>query len=112
LKDVAGMLRSFDYAMHSALFDVLTELPDEHPLHLAAARDWQAQARAAFIDGYDRVARETGLAPVAAEASGLVELFLFEKALYELAYEIDNRPDWIRIPLRGLVDALEHGLKP
>jgi maltose alpha-D-glucosyltransferase/alpha-amylase len=104
LKDVAGMLRSFDYAMHAALFDVLTKRPDAHALHVDAARDWQRQAADAFIDGYDAVARAEGLASARDEAAGLVELFVLEKALYELAYELDNRPDWVRIPLRSLAE--------
>jgi maltose alpha-D-glucosyltransferase/alpha-amylase len=109
LKDVAGMLRSFDYAMHAALFDVLTERPDAHARHVDAAREWQAQARGAFVDGYDDIGRAHGLASVRDEASGLVELFVLEKAIYELAYEVDNRPEWVRIPLRGLLEILEGG---
>ena len=101
------MLRSFDYAMHAALFDVLTERPDAHARHVDAAREWQAQARDAFIEGYDGVGRAHGLASVRDEASGLVELFVLEKAIYELAYEVDNRPEWVRIPLRGLLEILE-----
>ena len=108
LKDVAGMLRSFDYAMHAALFDALTERPsDSHEQVVRAARQWQTQAVKAFLDAYDEVARTHGLASPHAERSGLLELFLLEKAIYELRYEIDNRPDWVRIPLRGLVEALE-----
>jgi maltose alpha-D-glucosyltransferase/alpha-amylase len=107
LKDVAGMLRSFDYAMHAALFDALTERPGSHDQVIRAARQWQAEARQAFLEAYDEVARKSGLASPSGERSGLLELFVLEKAIYELRYEIDNRPDWVRIPLRGLVEALE-----
>ena len=107
LKDVAGMLRSFDYAMHAALFDALTERPGSHEQVVRAGRQWQTEARQAFLDAYDDVALKSGLASPRAERSGLLELFLLEKAIYELRYEIDNRPDWVRIPLRGLMDALD-----
>jgi maltose alpha-D-glucosyltransferase/alpha-amylase len=108
LKDVAGMLRSFDYAMHAALFKFVAERPDTRQTVEAAGRQWQAQAVAAFLDGYEEVARRSGLASPRA-AKGLLELFVLEKAVYELKYEVDNRPDWVRIPLSGLLNALEDG---
>src|SRR5688572_20480331 len=108
LRDVAGMLRSFDYAMHAALFDALTERPtDAHDRVVRAARQWQTQAGHAFLEAYDETARASRLASPIAERSGLLELFLLEKAVYELRYEIDNRPEWVRIPLRGLIEALD-----
>jgi maltose alpha-D-glucosyltransferase/alpha-amylase len=107
LKDVAGMLRSFDYAMHAALFDFATERSDVRERVEAAGRQWRAQATRAFLDGYDEIARANGLASPRAEASALLELFVLEKALYELGYEADNRPDWLGIPLYGLLDILD-----
>ena len=108
LRDVAGMLRSFDYAMNAALFDALTERPtDAHDRVARAARLWQTHAVQAFLEAYDETARASGLASPVAERSGLLELFLLEKAVYELRYEIDNRPEWTRIPLRGLIEALD-----
>jgi maltose alpha-D-glucosyltransferase/alpha-amylase len=106
LKDVAGMLRSFDYAMHAALFKFVGDRPDTRETVEAAGRQWQRHAVAAFLDGYEDVARRTGLASPRA-AKGLLELFVLEKAVYELKYEVDNRPDWVRIPLNGLLNALE-----
>jgi maltose alpha-D-glucosyltransferase/alpha-amylase len=108
LKDVAGMLRSFDYAMHAALFKFVAERPDTRQTVEAAGRQWQGQAVAAFLDGYEEIARRSGLASPRA-AKGLLELFVLEKAVYELKYEVDNRPDWVRIPLSGLLNALEDG---
>jgi maltose alpha-D-glucosyltransferase/alpha-amylase len=108
LKDVAGMLRSFDYAMHAAMFKFVGERPDTRETVDAAGRQWQEQAVAAFLDGYEDVARRAGLASPRA-AKGLLELFVLEKAVYELKYEVDNRPDWVRIPLNGLLNALEGG---
>jgi predicted trehalose synthase len=53
-------------------------------------------------------ARAAGIASARAEMDALLELFVLEKAAYELAYEVDNRPDWVRIPLYGLLDILDH----
>jgi len=106
LKDVAGMLRSFDYAMHVALDRADNERPETRAARDAAGREWQVEARRMFLDGYEEIARTAGLALPRAEAGALLELFLLEKVLYELAYEIDHRPDWVRVPLRGLADIL------
>jgi maltose alpha-D-glucosyltransferase/alpha-amylase len=109
LKDVAGMLRSFDYAMHAALLKFVAERPDTREALEPAGRHWQTQAVNAFLDGYDEAARAHGLASARAETNGLLDLFVLEKAMYELSYELDNRPDWAAIPLAGLLDTLERG---
>jgi maltose alpha-D-glucosyltransferase/alpha-amylase len=100
------MLRSFDYAVHAALMDLTSERGEVRERVEEAARQWRAQATGAFIDGYDEIARTGGLALAHGEASGLLELFVLEKAVYELHYESENRPDWLAIPLRGLLDVL------
>jgi len=104
LKDVAGMLRSFDYAMHVALSRVISERPDAAASLGRLARDWRAAVIEAFMTAYDEVAQQHGLASVRGEASGLVELFTLEKLAYELDYEAANRPDWIAVPLGGLIE--------
>ena len=109
LKDVAGMLRSFDYAMHAALANVGPERSEAHAQLESVGREWQAQAREAFLDGYEDIARASGLALPRGDGRGLLELMLLEKAFYELRYELENRPDWVRIPLRGLSDILGPG---
>ncbi len=106
LKDVAGMLRSFDYAMHAALLRRGPERPETLAQLEGAGRQWRAQVERMFFDAYDDVARAAGLASPRAEMRGLLELFLLEKALYELKYEFDNRPDWVRVPLRGISEIL------
>jgi maltose alpha-D-glucosyltransferase/alpha-amylase len=106
LKDVAGMLRSFDYAMHVALEHADGDRQEMRSARERSGQEWQAAARRMFLDGYEEVAAAAGLALPRAEAKGLLELFLIEKALYELAYEIDHRPDWVRVPLRGLAEIL------
>ncbi len=110
LKDVAGMVRSFDYAMHAALFRLGPERPETLAQLESVGRQWRAQARQIFFDAYDDVARTAGLASPRAEMHGLLELLLLEKAFYELKYEIDNRPDWVRVPLRGLSEILDPGI--
>ena len=98
LRDVAGMLRSFDYARHTALQQVAQSDADAERLP-QAARQWEQQARATFIAGLPRYARSpAGCTPTVAAweaARPLLELFEIEKALYELRYELDNRPDWV-----------------
>jgi maltose alpha-D-glucosyltransferase/alpha-amylase len=109
LKDVAGMLRSFDYAMHAALARVGPERAEALPMLQNVGREWQAQTCATFLDGYEEVARPEGLALPNGDGRGLLELMLLEKAIYELRYEVDNRPDWLRIPLAGLSGILDAG---
>ena len=102
LKDVAGMLRSFDYAMHAALFKFVAGRPDAREVVEAAGRQWQ-DADGRCIPRRLRRSRRGARAPVprAREMKELLELFMLEKAVYELKYEVDNRPDWVRIPLSG-----------
>jgi maltose alpha-D-glucosyltransferase / alpha-amylase len=102
LRDVAGMLRSFDYARASALrTDTLNA--DEHDALRAPAAVWAAETRAAFLKGYWAVAGGSALYGGDAEAArGLLPLFELQKALYELRYELNNRPEWVSIPLAGI----------
>jgi len=103
LRDVAGMLRSFDYARESAL-----QTSAQGALHrerlAPRARQWERRVRDAFLAAYRGTVLEGGLHDEAGFAASLavLELFEIEKALYELRYEIDNRPDWIGVPLAGL----------
>jgi trehalose synthase-fused probable maltokinase len=91
LRDVAGMLRSFDYARHAAL-------GTSSQAQSKRAADWYAAARAAFLGAYLETARSNPrLLPSDVEAP-LAALEL-EKAAYEVLYELNNRPDWLRIPL-------------
>ena len=109
LKDVAGMLRSFDYAMHAALFDFIAERPRARQALEAAGKQWQALAARAFIDGYEGGARGKGLVLPRAESSGLLELFVLERAVSELRHEVDHRPEWVIVPVNGILDTLQPG---
>jgi maltose alpha-D-glucosyltransferase/alpha-amylase len=93
--------------MHSALSPFVSARPDARDAVEPAGRLWKAQVVEAFLDGYDEVAQATGTARARTEAGGLLELFVLEKAMYELNYELDNRPEWVRIPLAGVLEALD-----
>ncbi len=108
LRDVAGMLRSFDYASRTALGTIGAERVDELDGLAGWAELWQNLARAAFMEGYAAGARDSLAYPDKEEdAKALIELFTIEKALYEIRYELDNRPEWVGIPVRGVLDLLD-----
>jgi maltose alpha-D-glucosyltransferase/alpha-amylase len=100
LRDVAGMLRSFDYARATALHNVARGDGDQARL-AALGAEWLAAARRAFLDAYDESMRASG-APGLGAAGDLLALAELEKALYELRYELANRPTWVGIPLAGV----------
>src|SRR5262249_16089682 len=105
LKDVAGMLRSFSYAAYLALLG--TDGSGEIAMLEPWAEVWQCWVGAAFMKGYLATAGTAAFLTVDhVQRSRLLELFLLDKALYELNYELNNRPDWARIPLRGLAELL------
>jgi len=110
LRDVAGMLRSFQYAAHAALVEgarrgaVTERSRGDLERRLAA---WERWAGAAFLGAYLRRSRAGGDAPAFLPAAPgdlamLLDVFLLEKAVYELGYELNNRPDWVGIPLAGI----------
>jgi maltose alpha-D-glucosyltransferase / alpha-amylase len=102
LRDVAGMLRSFNYARWSALAQA-AQSDDDVPKLAPYAAAWEADARQAFLRAYDQKARAGKLYQSFDEARVLLDLFELEKALYELHYEINNRPNWVRVPLAGIL---------
>jgi trehalose synthase-fused probable maltokinase len=97
LRDVAGMLRSFAYAASAASFLRDAEAPD----------GWEEQARTQFLDGYLGAVDPSLLPPSQAATERLLAVFELEKAVYELRYELDNRPDWVRIPVAGIQRLIE-----
>jgi maltose alpha-D-glucosyltransferase/alpha-amylase len=68
------------------------------------ARAWELQVRAAFLSASDAAARDAALYGSLQPGHGMLGLFELEKALYELRYELGNRPSWIGIPLQGILD--------
>jgi maltokinase len=95
LRDVAGMLRSFAYAASASGLERGVEPPE----------DWEGRARTEFLAGYtDEV--DSSIVPSGQSFDRLLSLFELEKAVYELRYELDNRPDWVRIPVAGIARLL------
>ncbi len=106
MKDVAGMLRSFSYAAYSGLMRVLTRRPGDAERLEPWARIWEQAACSAFLRAYRLTMKAAGGLLVPADAEGfeqLLEIYVLDKALYELMYELNNRPAWVRIPLAGIL---------
>jgi maltose alpha-D-glucosyltransferase/alpha-amylase len=98
------MLRSFNYARHAALLHV-GHSPEAAERLAPVARAWENEVRGAFLHAYGDEAVKGGAFSASAQfdaARGLLELFELEKALYELRYELQNRPDWVAVPLAGI----------
>jgi maltokinase len=96
LRDVAGMLRSFAYAAETA-----------RARGEGDASAWEDGARSAFLDGY-HAGIDQSLLPAGAEARAqLLAACELEKALYELRYELDNRPGWVHVPVAGILRLLD-----
>ena len=102
LRDVAGMLRSLDYAAHA----VARESPEgERAGLLDALTGWEDRARHAFLSGYRTAVAASAVPLVPGSEPALLSAcaaFELQKACYELRYELDNRPDWVAIPLAGI----------
>ena len=97
LRDVAGMLRSFAYVASAS--DIQRGRP--------APEGWEDRAREAFLAGYLDTVDPSLLPPGGANTRRLLSVYELEKAVYELRYELNNRPDWVRIPVAGIARLLE-----
>ena len=97
LRDVAGMLRSFAYAASASSLQ----------RGIVAPSGWEERAREEFLDGYFETVDQTLLPHGPAAARALLSIFELEKAVYELRYELNNRPDWVRIPVAGIARLME-----
>ncbi|MCB1947352.1 maltose alpha-D-glucosyltransferase [Nitrosomonas sp.] len=107
LRDVAGMLRSFSYAGAVALTGCASVRPADRERLLPYVQEWETAANNAFLSGYREGVADCLVWPSAdIDAKRLIELFMLEKALYELRYELDHRVDWAGIPLNGLLAIL------
>ncbi|MBR0664774.1 malto-oligosyltrehalose trehalohydrolase [Roseomonas hellenica] len=105
LRDVSGMLRSIAYAAAAAGRALPAHQRVAAESRLAA---WEAAAVRAYLEAYLAVARSAASCPDdRAQAERVVRFFMLEKALYEIAYELANRPDWVGIPLRGVLALLD-----
>ena len=103
LKDVAGMLRSFGYAAMSALFQRGEPGGREWERLEPWANMWETLARERFLHSYFRKSHEGRFLPADRdEATVMLDFFEIDKALYEIGYESSHRPEWLRIPVRGI----------
>ena len=104
------MVRSFDYAAHFAVArHASTEVdPGQIPMLEQWAKFWYIWVTPVFLTSYSNVAKQAPLLPEATrEFITLLNAYLLEKAIYEIGYELDNRPDWLRVPIRGILHLLE-----
>jgi maltose alpha-D-glucosyltransferase/alpha-amylase len=106
LRDVAGMLRSFHYAAYSAFFsqrDSGLIRPEDLAFLESSAQFWRVWVSAAFLKSYLEAAMKGDFIPkTRKELQALLDIYLLEKAVYELGVELDNRPEWIRIPIQAI----------
>ena len=107
LKDVAGMLRSFSYAAYAGLI----HFSEHHSRNISElmlwAQLWERSAVRAFLHSYRQTAALAGFLPAtSADFRKLLNIFVLDKALYEVRYELNSRPAWVRIPLLGILSLL------
>jgi maltose alpha-D-glucosyltransferase / alpha-amylase len=104
LKDVAGMLRSFGYAAYGTLMSYTSRRPEDLTRLEPWAQLWERSSAAEFLRAYRETTQNVAFLPADKDAfRRLLDIHLLDKALYELRYELDNRPTWLRIPLVGLL---------
>lgn len=109
LRDIAGMLRSFHYAAYSTLLLNKSVRNEDISILEYAADCWYKLVSDVFLKSYfDTIGNAEFLPKAQKELNLLMQIYLLDKAIYELGYELNNRPDWLVIPLRGIRDILEH----
>ncbi|HEY3661819.1 MAG TPA: maltose alpha-D-glucosyltransferase [Chthoniobacterales bacterium] len=102
LRDVAGMMRSFQYAAYSALWQPSMRTEDV-PFLERWADLWYRQMSATFLERYLETAAGANFLPQKeGDLAVLLEAYLLDKAVYEVGYELNHRPDWVLIPVRGI----------
>lgn len=115
LKDVAGMLRSFHYAAYAALYfsPGAASLRAAHPEAEALAEKWFQLVASVYLGSYlDRLDRQAFQLQNESELISLLRIHLLEKAVYEFGYELNGRPDWVIIPLKGIQQIIGTQLNP
>jgi maltose alpha-D-glucosyltransferase/alpha-amylase len=102
LRDVAGMMRSFQYAAYSALWQPAMR-PEDIPFLERWADLWYRQMSSVFLQSYLKTTKGASFIPSReADLQVLLEAYLLDKAVYEVGYELNNRPGWVVIPIRGI----------
>jgi len=106
-RDVAGLIRSIDYSATAALERALKLAPDENGKLGAALAEWSDNSTAAFLAAYREAMTNALIWPADPKAAErLLNFFLLEKVLYEIGYELAHRPEWLRVPLTGMIRIL------
>ncbi|HKQ87379.1 MAG TPA: maltose alpha-D-glucosyltransferase [Candidatus Acidoferrales bacterium] len=104
LKDVAGMLRSFNYAAYASLFNYIARHPGDFAKLEPWAQVWERSVSAEFLRAYRQTIGTANLVPAGEDDFRmLLDTFLLDKVLYEVLYELNSRPAWLRIPLTGIM---------
>ncbi len=107
LRDVAGMLQSFNYAATQALRNEVESgmiRPENLPIMEQWAQFWYSWVSTAFLNSYlETASKDSFLPKTRAELQVLLGTYVLEKVIYELGYELNNRPDWVEIPLRRIL---------
>jgi maltose alpha-D-glucosyltransferase/alpha-amylase len=107
LRDVAGMIRSFDYAAVAAVRQLAEARPAAEPRMTELAEAWRQRAVDGFRAAYRKTMRGCPAYPVSKkQAREMTAFFMLEKAVYEVSYELANRPAWVDIPLKGILGIL------
>jgi maltose alpha-D-glucosyltransferase/alpha-amylase len=107
-KDVAGMLRSFHYAIYMGQLENQSKIPESADVLSPWLEAWYEIVRKTFIDSYLETAGDASFIPKEErEINDLLSVYTIEKAIYEADYEFNNRPDWLHIPLNGLKKILD-----
>ena len=96
------MVRSYSYASYAALFTFTIHAPDTFAALESWADTWQHWAADAFLGGYKTAVGDAAIMASDISRSALLRAFVLDKALYELGYELNNRPEWVLIPLIGI----------
>ncbi len=103
LKDVAGMIRSFHYAASITMLKRISARPEDEARLSCFVEPWYRYISGAFLHSYLEKANGASFIPEdREELQTLLQTYLLEKAVYELGYELNNRPDWVQIPIRGI----------
>jgi maltose alpha-D-glucosyltransferase/alpha-amylase len=107
LRDVAGMIRSFDYASFTAVRQLAEARPAAQPRMMQLAEAWRHRAVDGFRAAYRKAMRDCPAYPASKkQAREMLAFFMLEKAVYEVSYELANRPAWVDIPLQAVLDIL------
>ena len=108
------MIRSFHYAAYSAVRRQLTLAPrpeDDLPILQHWAQYWYVWVSVVFLTSYLEVVKQAHLLPEELQQLRiLLDAYLLEKAIYEVGYELNNRPDWVKVPLQGILQLMEASL--